>query len=273
MTAEGAKYHGIDVLERIGDRKAEIQVRTLLQHAWAMISHDRFYKSEFDVPEYFRRELARVAALLESADEEFGNAINGIDAYKMNYGSYMTRVQIREEVEKWEMVLSYDRENIQLAHRIGQLSIAMEDWGRALGVLEPFRDSGKGFVLRDIGIALTKAGKDGRNELDAAVELEPDDAEAWCALGDAWKAVDSRQALKHYKRAFDLSPSDPHILGSYLEARLRLSKNIDFVPLMYPTLQAAIDTCQKLADAHVYLPWAFSISQSSLCFSIAPTTA
>ena len=255
-TAENM-LQGVDIFETIGDRKAEIQVRTLLQHAWAMISHDRFYKSEFEVPEYFRRELARVAALLESADQEFGNAINGIDEYKMNYGSYLTGARMREEVEKWEMVISYDRENVQLAHRIGQLSIAMEDWERALKVLEPFRESGKGFIFRDIGIALTRAGKDGRKELDTAVELDPNDVEAWCALGDSWKDVESRQALKYYKRAFDLSPSDPHILGSYLEARLRLSKNIDFVPLMHPTLQSAIETCQKLADAHVYLPWAF----------------
>jgi ppGpp synthetase/RelA/SpoT-type nucleotidyltranferase len=246
-----------DIHDLIGERKAEIQVRTLLQHAWAMISHDRFYKSQFEVPEYFRRELARVAALLESADEEFGNAINGIDAYKMNYGSYMSRPQILEEVEKWEMVLTYDESNVHLAHGIASLSIAMEDWERALRVLEPFRDSDRGFIFRDFGIALTRAGKDGRKELERAVELEPEDAIAWCALGDAWKEIDGGVALKYYKQAFDRSPADPHILGSYLDARLRLSNTIDFVPLMYPTLKAAIETCEKLADAHVYLPGAF----------------
>jgi ppGpp synthetase/RelA/SpoT-type nucleotidyltranferase len=248
---------GIDVFETVGDRRAEIQVRTLLQHAWAMISHDRFYKSNFEIPEYFRRELARVAALLESADEEFGNAINGIDEYRFNYGAYLSRDQIRKEVEKWKMVLSYDPDNVQLAHRIGQLAIAMEDWDQAIAILEPFRDSGKGFVRRDLGIALIRAGQDGRDDLDAAAYLDPDDAGAWWGLGESWRSVNDQKALKNYERAFHLTPSDPRTLGSYLEARLRLSKDIDFVPLMAPTLEAAIATCQKLADAHVYLPDAF----------------
>jgi len=241
----------------IGDRRAEVQVRTLLQHAWAMISHDRFYKSDFEVPEYFRRELARVAALLESADEEFGNAVIGIDQYKLNYGAYMSRKQIVEEMEKWEMVLSYDQENVQLAHRIGQLALAMEDWGKAITILEPFRDSGKSYIMRDLGIAMTKKGSDGRKELQSAVVLDPSDAEAWCALGGNWAGEDDEMALEHFKRAFHLAPADPHILGTYLECRLRISKNIDFIPLMYPTLESAIETCGKLADAHVYLPWAF----------------
>lgn len=49
----------------------EIQVRTVLQHAWAEIEHDLGYKSDFGVPRPIRREFSRIAGLLEIADNQF----------------------------------------------------------------------------------------------------------------------------------------------------------------------------------------------------------
>lgn len=49
----------------------EIQVRSVLQHAWAEIEHDLGYKSPEAIPRPIRRRFSRLAALLETADDEF----------------------------------------------------------------------------------------------------------------------------------------------------------------------------------------------------------
>lgn len=55
----------------LGDLKFEIQARTILMHGWAAISHKLSYKHERDVPKKFQRELFRLSALIEMADEQF----------------------------------------------------------------------------------------------------------------------------------------------------------------------------------------------------------
>jgi ppGpp synthetase/RelA/SpoT-type nucleotidyltranferase len=51
--------------------KAEIQVRTVLQHAWAEIEHTLLYKTPQKIPNDLKRQLFRLSALLELADEQF----------------------------------------------------------------------------------------------------------------------------------------------------------------------------------------------------------
>jgi putative GTP pyrophosphokinase len=45
--------------------KAEIQVRTILEHAWADFCHDRSYKGAFKIPAKWEREMATLSAILE----------------------------------------------------------------------------------------------------------------------------------------------------------------------------------------------------------------
>jgi putative GTP pyrophosphokinase len=49
----------------------EIQVRTILQHAWAEMEHDIQYKSTIEIPTLFQRRFIALAGLLEIADREF----------------------------------------------------------------------------------------------------------------------------------------------------------------------------------------------------------
>lgn len=56
---------------RFADAITEVQVRTILQHAWAEIEHDIQYKSSTTIPTDIRRRFMALAGLLEIADREF----------------------------------------------------------------------------------------------------------------------------------------------------------------------------------------------------------
>ena len=57
--------------QQFSDLIAEIQVRTILQHAWAEIEHDIQYKAVAAVPELIRQRFTSLAGLIEIADREF----------------------------------------------------------------------------------------------------------------------------------------------------------------------------------------------------------
>lgn len=62
--------------------KCEIQIRSVLQHAWAEIEHDIGYKSETTLPKEMRRSFSRIAGLLEIADKEFNDIRKKLEEYR-----------------------------------------------------------------------------------------------------------------------------------------------------------------------------------------------
>ena len=67
--------------DEICGKRFEVQVRTILQHAWSAIHHDIGYKSDFGVPREISRQFARLAGLLELADDEFVRARDNMLGY------------------------------------------------------------------------------------------------------------------------------------------------------------------------------------------------
>jgi len=67
MNSIGARY------DELKDLVCEIQVRTILQDAWAIVAHHLSYKQESDIPKELRRKLNALSGLFETADDQFQN--------------------------------------------------------------------------------------------------------------------------------------------------------------------------------------------------------
>jgi hypothetical protein len=77
---------------------AEIQIRSVLQHAWAEIEHDLGYKSASAVPRDTVRQFSRIAGLLEVADE-------GFVALRRRLSDYALEVNAKIEYKSSELLI------------------------------------------------------------------------------------------------------------------------------------------------------------------------
>lgn len=102
--------------------KAEIQVRSLLQHTWAEIEHDLGYKSAHAVPASIRRRFARLAGLLELADSEFLAIRTDLAIYAKNISEMIETQPEAVQLDRLSL-LAFLREN-EVMRRI-DLEIAL----------------------------------------------------------------------------------------------------------------------------------------------------
>jgi putative GTP pyrophosphokinase len=75
---QAPNYRGLENI------KAEIQIRTIMMHAWAEIQHKLSYKKQTYIPKQFKRKFSRISAKLEEADEQFEELRDSIKNYKVD---------------------------------------------------------------------------------------------------------------------------------------------------------------------------------------------
>ncbi|RAK05040.1 ppGpp synthetase/RelA/SpoT-type nucleotidyltransferase [Halanaerobium saccharolyticum] len=71
-------------LETFAGLKFEIQIRSILQHAWAEIEHDRNYKFQGELPKHLQRRFYALAGMLEIADREFNTLSEEVEKFRQN---------------------------------------------------------------------------------------------------------------------------------------------------------------------------------------------
>jgi mutator protein MutT len=266
------------LLDKLRVLRAEIQVRTILQHAWADIYHELGYKNRFALPFEWRRQFARLAAVVEEADRNFESIGVGLAEYACSYDAYYTDAELDDEMTRLAIVRAADPKPA-IAHQLARMAILKGQWKRAVKELTPFEHCGSAALLRDLGISLCKLnGKDpegskfqrGQNLLKRAVALDPNDVDAPASLGGTWRkranaATDTAQKNKYraeakawYQRAFELDPTHPYPVGNYVEYAIADHPDpAEIVNYFRPSLTAASERCRKQAEVGVNLPWAY----------------
>ncbi|CAB3962260.1 MULTISPECIES: GTP pyrophosphokinase family protein [Burkholderia] len=99
----------------------EVQIRTLLQHAYAEVVHDNVYKPGGVVPPQTRRIIARSMAFVESADELFCEAIEQLS-------------RVNTAREQWVEFL------VPLFRAVSGRDVSQTDQRDTLEVVDTFRD-------------------------------------------------------------------------------------------------------------------------------------
>lgn len=277
--------------------KGEAQVKTLLQHAWSSISHDRIYKPSFNVPERIKRNIHRVAALLEECDNSFSKAVKELDEYKSHYGSYMTKEEIVKEIKAQDTLLKLSSQHIdevavrlKIAH-LYKISGQWEEVTKSLLPLLPLDNpldtlkpdkpldilkSINPQVLVEMGHALCRSCKEepegteykiGTRILEWVNNL-PDQANkahicsylAWTYSNSAIHGdIDSfKKARDMYREAYELDNTDPYALADYLSFEVYCRRNRTELPhYMRFTINEAIEHCEAHIRAGIELPWAY----------------
>ena len=91
-------YRSLHYVCRLKDvpYRFEVQIRTILQHAWANMNHDTGYKSGIEVPLKYLRNLNRLAGMLELVDEQFSTIRTELTDYRRRVQSLVASGNLDE---------------------------------------------------------------------------------------------------------------------------------------------------------------------------------
>jgi putative GTP pyrophosphokinase len=90
---------GLPEYARYDGMRAEIQVRTVMQHAWAAVDHQLRYKNASQLPPELQRRLSKLSALLEVADEQFAALRSEADAMEATYVEEVQQGDFSAEID------------------------------------------------------------------------------------------------------------------------------------------------------------------------------
>jgi len=276
-----------DEIRAIGDKRAEVQVRTWVQHAWADTLHDRMYKTKLKYPAEFKRTGALLAAIMEDGDRAFDRLALDIDGMLANYSAHASKADVEREIGMQSLILANapDAKKPGIALQLAQLVSAGGDYERVVRELEPFanlQNPVRCELLLDLGFALCKVHhaspksaeyRRGQRYLDDVVKhCECDSltvvpnlrkcrslhARALARFAWSWEVVpgEAHRAREAYRQALAAEPGNPYYLADVLGFEAHCAGNTEFVASMATTLREAIRTCDAHGANGTELPYA-----------------
>jgi putative GTP pyrophosphokinase len=146
-------------------KRAEIQLRTATQHAWAAVEHKLSYKRTREAPRDLRRRLLRLSALFELADEQFSGVRKQLEDVEAQYS---------DEVRGGNLDLPLDKASLEafIAENAvvgGLITKARKAGIKVADSQSPEYESDRDIDLRDLLTVLDRLNISTVAELDAAL--------------------------------------------------------------------------------------------------------
>ncbi|MEI7724113.1 MAG: RyR domain-containing protein [Bacteroidota bacterium] len=272
----------VQVAEKFKSMKAEIQVRTLAEHVWADISHDRIYKTDLNIPEEWRRQAARLSAILEDADIEFGSMAREIDSLSRVYELQLENEKAIVEIEKLKTLISVQETDIgECAKNVLKLSTvyrAMNNFTDSTTLLKTWLDKpenplinarlwfecGLASCLKECGEINTTGYFDGMKAIEHSLSLFenlPADVQEehreelsyiYFRLGSLYQQnpEKSNESLDYIGKAHRLMPDNPLCFVAMMECIVM--RNIDMahysISLFKAGMESAIEKLKVLIE-------------------------
>ncbi len=234
------------------DEVCEIQLRTLLQDAWAEVEHDLIYKSDWSIPtDQIRRKLAALNANLTLSDiifqelHEFQKEVILKQDKRRSIQNARTGIlssnELRQQLDSEPQGID-DKEDLGkiilkalTAHSEEDFSRAIRLYSRALKLSAPIHI--RSILLNHRGMAYFALGENNaaKGDFRSAKELDEGNFRAWYNLGLAHKVLQEfDRAIEAFAKSSALNPSffeaaeqRIHLLmdlGKRLEAREAFGK-------------------------------------------------
>jgi len=252
---------GVHINPDFTELKAEIQLRTFNQHIWASVVHDRIYKSNINIPDDWKRDAARIAAILEDADNAFEKMSDTIDQLNIHFLPTPEPEEFQHEKEILKTLIKLNKtfeESVENYLKLAQLYNQEGKRKEVIKLLEPKRknieellDPKLAALLKtELGMALCFKNKTNTNsqEYNKGIEtieqaiklLEPISESANLELAKAWffKAktlrlnpeTNFRLVRDAFETAHKLSGSNPFYYIEFLIADVKSNPDctIDF---------------------------------------------
>ena len=210
----------------------EVQLRTILQEAWAEVEHELVYKSDIGIPNHsIRRKLASLNASLTLSDlifqeiRDYQKEIRrrglkcrqDVESMSYDYGN----IQI-SQLPEWEETKQFDDpghdyltskklETLMLggleAHSNNQFQKAIDIYSAILNLkLDPAIFS---LVYNHRGMALFALAEyqKGVEDFNNSIEYNTENTRAWSNRGLAYRVLEKfDQSLEDYDKAIEMSP-------------------------------------------------------------------
>lgn len=141
------------------ERKAEIQVRTDLQHVWADTLHDLLYKGGINMPKALQREANRLAAVLEEASNAIDGLVGKLSSYKVDHGAFLSVAELTGEKKRLVRLQGQklsDKAHGEIALRLAKMARGIRDWRQAIAQ-EPWVEKMRGPKRDELRFVIAEA--------------------------------------------------------------------------------------------------------------------